>query len=74
MDAITLRSRLLIKNDFHKIPLFQAFEGNMCNITKCFKCGKKTRETNNFISILLSIDVGNDETYDVVGRRIMPVI
>lgn len=43
----------------------KVFEGKMSNITKCGKCGKEMPETNAFISILLSINVENDKTYDV---------
>ncbi|XP_050971975.1 ubiquitin carboxyl-terminal hydrolase 47 [Labeo rohita] len=46
-------------------PVTEVFEGKMSNIANCCKCGNKTKETSTFISILLSIDVGNDETYDV---------
>ncbi|KAK2913504.1 hypothetical protein Q8A67_001903 [Cirrhinus molitorella] len=46
-------------------PPSEVFEGKMSNIAKCCNCGKKTKETSTFISILLSIDVGNHEMYDV---------
>ncbi|XP_051754357.1 ubiquitin carboxyl-terminal hydrolase 47 isoform X7 [Ctenopharyngodon idella] len=42
----------------------KVFEGKMNNITKCGKCGNETTETNTFISMLLSIDAGNDK-YDM---------
>ncbi|ROL45556.1 Ubiquitin carboxyl-terminal hydrolase 64E [Anabarilius grahami] len=42
----------------------KVFEGKMNNITKCGTCGNETIETNTFISILLSIDTGNDK-YDM---------
>ncbi|TRY95312.1 hypothetical protein DNTS_009052 [Danionella cerebrum] len=45
--------------------LIQVFSGKMSNIVKCGKCGNETSDTNTFISLLLSIDVGNYETYDV---------
>jgi len=47
------------------VHLFQVFEGKINNITKCGQCGNDTTETSTFISILLSIDAGNDK-YDMV--------
>ncbi|XP_077083855.1 uncharacterized protein LOC143736931 isoform X2 [Siphateles boraxobius] len=43
----------------------KVFEGKMNNITKCGQCGNVTPDTSTFISILLSIDAGNDK-YDMV--------
>ncbi|KAK7176942.1 hypothetical protein R3I93_001013 [Phoxinus phoxinus] len=42
----------------------KVFEGKMNNITKCGQCGNETPEPSTFISILLSIDAGNDK-YDM---------
>ncbi|CAM4516145.1 unnamed protein product [Leuciscus chuanchicus] len=42
----------------------KVFEGKMNNITKCGQCGNETPEISTFISILLSIDAGNDK-YDM---------
>ncbi|XP_051982733.1 ubiquitin carboxyl-terminal hydrolase 47 [Xyrauchen texanus] len=46
-------------------PASKVFEGKMSNITKCCICGNENKETNPFISVLLSIDVGNNEKYNV---------
>ncbi|XP_016330282.1 ubiquitin carboxyl-terminal hydrolase 64E [Sinocyclocheilus anshuiensis] len=61
-DAVEYYRKILKAMGTHASKVF---EGKMSNITKCCKCSKETKETNTFISILLSIDVGNDETYDV---------
>lgn len=61
-DAVEYYRKILKAMGTHASKVF---EGKMSNITKCCKCGEETKETNTFISILLSIDVGNDEKYDV---------
>ncbi|KAL1271728.1 hypothetical protein QQF64_030744 [Cirrhinus molitorella] len=61
-DAVEYYRKILKTVETHAS---EVFEGKMSNIMKCGKCGKETRDTNTFISILLSINVGNSETYDV---------